>query len=145
MKVTLWHSLFPPLQKRTMSGQDGKVRYYRLQTEGKTNVHFQGKDVYCGNLKTAFNSVCSWPVCAALLLLLWMTWFLVWLSSNALLVSEIGKNLTVVRIPKSTADKTAAFCLDGSSPAYYFRRGRHYTYKMGVLRYISVSYILQSG
>ncbi|PIK36415.1 hypothetical protein BSL78_26760 [Apostichopus japonicus] len=109
-----------------MSDQDGKtkVRYYRLKTDGKSNVQFQGRRTYCTNLKAAFLSVCSCQYVLSLLLL-WMAWFLVWLSSNALTVSAMGKNLTIVRIPQSTANEMSAFCLDGSAPAYYYRRGRN--------------------
>ncbi|KAJ8049785.1 Pectin acetylesterase 9 [Holothuria leucospilota] len=100
------------------------VRYFRLPTDGKAKVRFEKREGLCRRMASAVDSVCIWPVYAALLLLLWVTWFLIWISASALVISSIGKNLTLVRIPTSVADQVAAYCLDGSDPAYYFRRGK---------------------
>ncbi|XP_041453905.1 pectin acetylesterase 8-like [Lytechinus variegatus] len=83
-----------------------------------------------------------------ILAMLWTTWLTLWLTTTYLLGPSAPSSSTpgaggggdgsdggglggtdgvaeMVKVPNEIASKTGAFCLDGSPPAYYIRRGEH--------------------
>lgn len=74
---------------------------------------------------------CCWPI-VTLLVVSWILFLILWMYSRS-----IGINIfttvtkiqsypaNLVRIPAELANKKGAFCLDGTVPSYYIRKGKH--------------------
>ncbi|XP_022110445.1 pectin acetylesterase 11-like [Acanthaster planci] len=90
-------------------------------------------------------SSCRCWAIAAFLAALWLAFFGLWLYWNyfrdggGAVVKTVGHNVnaSLMVLPQSLADKTGAYCLDGSPPSYYFRNAssqeHHYSWIIHLL------------